>query len=64
MNNKQLAAARKALRRFPGVRPVKQGDTITLRRAGIDGEPIQVTEEMSGADLEGLVRASCADLSG
>lgn len=64
MTNKQLAAARRAFRGFPGMIPRKTGETITPVGHGVVGEPVVVTEAMSESDILNQLRTSCVAING
>jgi hypothetical protein len=59
VTNKQLASARRAFRQFPGATPIKRGETIIPVFKGGEGEPIEVTEAMSPAQVEQEILTSC-----
>lgn len=66
MTNKQRAAARRAFSAFPAVVPQISGDAITpFKPKGRQyGAPVVVTAQMSEAEVENLIRQSCAALNG
>ena len=60
MTNKQLAAARRVMSRFPNLTVRKTDETLTPVNGETSGAPVVVTENMSAAEVEGLLRQSCA----
>jgi hypothetical protein len=63
VTNKQLAAARKAMNQFPGLRAVKEGEIVTPSRDGVLGTPITITDIMSEGQVEAAIKASCKVLN-
>ncbi len=62
MTNKQVAAARRAMNRFPALTIEKNGSTLTPYRGGNAGPAVTVTETMSESDVVRELTASCATL--
>ena len=62
MTNKQLAAARRAMNRFPSYRIEKNGETLTPWRGLIAGTPVTVTDTMTESEVVQALMASCATL--
>jgi len=62
MTNKQLAAVRKAINRFPGLEIAKDGERLTpyrLDNRATTGVPVTVTDTMTEAQIIGDITASC-----
>ena len=64
MTNKQLAAARRAMNRFPSYRIEKNGETLTPWRGSTAGAPVTVVETMTESDVIRALNESCAALDG
>lgn len=64
MTNKQLAAARRAMNRFPHLTIEKTGETLTPYRGSVAGASVVVTEDMRESDVVRAIMDSCAALDG
>lgn len=64
MTNRQLAAARRGMNRFPAYRIEKNGETLTPYRGATAGTPVIVTETMSESEVMQALILSCATLDG
>ncbi len=64
MTNKQLAAARRAMNRFPSYRIEKSGEMLTPYRGSVAGPPVTVTDTMTESEVVQTLMASCATLDG
>ena len=62
MTNKQLAAARRAMNRFPSYRIEKSGETLIPYRSATAGTPVIVTDTMTESEVVQALMASCAAL--
>lgn len=64
MTNKQLAAARRGMNRFPAYRIEKNGETLTPYRGAVAGTPVTVVDTMTESEVMQALILSCAALDG
>lgn len=67
MTNSQLAAVRKVMNQFPGLRIVKEGETLTPVSPGnppFYGYSLEVTGSMSESEITNRMARLCAALNG
>jgi hypothetical protein len=62
VTNKQIAAARRAMNRFPSYRIEKVGNTLTPYRGSVAGTSVTVTDTMTESEVVQALMASCATL--